>query len=135
MNPVPDIVGVERQVVESALEERYGKAVPTELADVELRLAPGDPQLSACPTLYWESRGAAFVLAKIAEGRWRAMFFYPAEPRGEQYGAGRPEYDDLLECVTSVLRAQADHEKDRKGAWSGTTADDLDDPGEGETAA
>jgi hypothetical protein len=135
MKPIPEFDDDERGAVESTLKERYGRIVPTQLADVELRLAPGDAGLTSCPTLYWEERGAAFVVAKLGGGRWRAMFFYPGEPMGEQYGAGRPEYGDLLDCVTAVLRAQADHEKDRKGAWSGTTADDLNDPGEGETAA
>jgi hypothetical protein len=31
--------------------------------------------------------------------------------------------------------AQADHEKERAGAFSGATAHDFDDPGEGEAAA
>ena len=127
-----DIDDAERWVVESALRERYGRRVQAQLADVELKLAPGDGQLTACPTLYWEERGAAFVIAKVGDGRYRTMFFYPAEVQGEQYGTGRPEYDDLLECVTTALRLQADHEKDRKGAWSGTTAEELNDPGEGE---
>jgi hypothetical protein len=134
MSAIPEIDDAERWVVESALRERYGKRVETQLADVELRLTPGDEQLTACPTLYWEQRGAAFVITKVADGRYRTMFFYPAEVQGEQYGTGRPEYDDLLECVSTVLRLQADHEKDRKGAWSGTTAEDLNDPGEGEAA-
>jgi hypothetical protein len=131
---IPDIDDAERWVVESALRERYGKRVETQLAEVELKLAPADEQLTACPTLYWEQRGAAFVITKVADGRFRTMFFYPGELQGEQYGTGRPEYDDLLECVATVLRLQADHEKDRKGAWSGTTAEDLNDPGESEAA-
>lgn len=134
MSAIPEFDDGERWIVESALKTRYGRIVATQAADVELKLAPGDAHLTTCPTLYWEQRGAAFVIAKVAPGRWRVMFFYPGEPTGEQYGAGRAEYDDLLECVTAVLRAQADHEKDRKGAWSGTTADELNDAGEGETA-
>jgi len=134
MTPIPEFDDGERWIVESALKERYGKIVATQPAEVELRLAPGDATLTACPTLYWEARGAAFVLAKVGAACWRAMFFYPAEPGGEQYGTGRAEYDDLADCVIALLRAQADHEKDRKGARTGTTADDLNDPGEGETA-
>ncbi len=125
MNPIPDFESGERRLVESCLKERYGKVVTTQAADVELQRAPGDAQLTACPTLYWAERGAAFVVVKTGEGRWRSMFFYPAELEGEQYGAGRPEYDDLAECVTSVLRAQADHEKQRLGVSSGKTALDL----------
>lgn len=125
MNPIPEFDAGERWLVESCLKERYGRIVATQAADVELRLAPGNPELTACPTLYWEQRGAAFVVTKVGEGRWRTMFFYAAEPGGEQYGVGRPEYDDLVDCVTSVLRAQADHEKQRLGVGSGDTASDL----------
>jgi hypothetical protein len=127
---IPDIDDAERWVVESALRSRYGRRIEAQLADVELKLAPRDETLTACPTLYWEERGAAFVIAKVGDGRYRAMFFYPADVQGEQYGTGRAEYDDLAECVTTLLRAQADHEKERKGAWSGMTAEDLDDAGE-----
>jgi hypothetical protein len=125
VNPIPDFESGERWLVESCLKERYGKLVTTQAADVELQLAPGDAQLTTCPTLYWEERGAAFVVVKAGEGRWRSMFFYPADAEGEQYGAGRPEYDDLAECVIAVLRAQADHEKQRLGVSSGKTALDL----------
>ena len=132
MTNIPDIDDGERWTVESALRERYGHRVEAQRADVELRLTPGEPQLTACPSLYWEERGAAFVLAKIADGRFRGMFFYPGEIGGEQYGAGRPEYDDLVECVLALLRAQADHEKERRGVASGKTAKELEGVGEQE---
>lgn len=127
MKTIADIHDAERWVVESMLRERYGERVPTQLADVELKLNPGDAALTECPTLYWESRGAAFLIAKTGETRYRPMFFYPAEPT-EQYGTGRAEYDDLLQCITAVLRVQADHEKLRRGVASGDTALDLENP-------
>ena len=122
---MPEIDDAERWVVESALRERYGHRVQAQIADTELRVQPGDETLTDCPTLYWEERGAAFVIVKVADGRWRAMFFYPQDELEEQFGAGRQEYDDLLDCVASVLRAQADHEKERAGAHSGKTGGDL----------
>jgi hypothetical protein len=130
MNPIRDIDDAERWVVESALRSRYGKRVETQLADVELKLSPQDEVLVACPTLYWEERGAAFVIAKIGDGRYRTMFYYPGDFNPEQYGTGRQEFDDLAECVTTVLRLQADHEKERLGVSSGKTARDLDGFGE-----
>lgn len=125
MQPVPDFDDAERWVLESTLRERYGHRVATQQADTELRLRPADPGLTACPTLYWEQRGAAFVVVKVGDGRFRAMFFYHDDPGEEQFGAGRAEYDDLLECASSVLRAQADHEKEREGVYSGRTGGDL----------
>jgi hypothetical protein len=126
----PEFDDGERRVVESALRERYGRIVATQPADVELRLTPGQDTLTTCPVLYWEQRGAGFVVAKVAEGRYRGMFFYPGEYDGEQYGSGRAEHDDLAECTLAVLRAQADHEKQRRGVASGDTADDLREPDE-----
>ena len=128
MTAISDIDDGERWTVESALKQRYGKIIATQAADVELRLVPGDEQLTSCPSLFWEERGAAFVVTKVGEGRWRTMFFYPMEGTGEQFGAGRPEYDDLAECALAVLRAQADHEKKRMGVESGDDAGDLADP-------
>ena len=132
MKPIPDIDDAERWVVESALRERYGKRVETQLAEVELKLSPQDESLTACPTLYWEERGAGFVIAKIGDGHYRTMFYYPGDFNPEQYGTGRAGYDDLAECVTTVLRLQADHEKERLGVDSGDTADDLQVPDESE---
>lgn len=120
-----EIDETERRQLESALMERYARIVQTQLAEVELKLSPGDPHLTSCPTLYWEERGAAFVIVKVGEGRYRTMFYYPDDPNGEQYGTGRPEYEDILQCVTAVLRTQADHEKERQGVVSGKTARDL----------
>lgn len=125
MTGIPEFTPAERWVVESALKERYGKPVAPELADAEVKLDRSSDQLTPCPTLYWQERGAGFVICKVAENRYRSMFFYSVH---EQYGTGREEYDDLAECVTLLLRLQADHEKDRAGATSGTTGDQL--PGE-----
>jgi len=122
---IPDFSDGECWVVESALRERYGTRVATQRADTALQLHPGDASLTSCPTLYWEERGAAFVIAKVGDDRYRAMFFYPEDPLEEQYGAGKPEHDDLLECVTSLLRVQADHEKEKKGVYSGRTGREL----------
>ena len=130
MSAIPEIDDGERWVIETALKERYGTRVGVEFADVELKLAPGDAQLAACPSVYWEERGAAFVVCKVADGRWRTMFYYPGDFGGEQYGTGRPDYDELAECVTTVLRLQADHEKERHGVASGKTAQGLQGIGE-----
>jgi len=122
---IPDLDDAERWVIESTLRERYGERVATHPADTELQLNSGDPTLTACPTLYWEGRGAAFLIVKVADGRYRAMFFYPDDSNEEQFSTGKAEYDDLLECVVAVLRTQADHEKERGGVRSGKTGGEL----------
>jgi len=113
VSAIPDFTDAERWVVETALKERYGKPVEVQVADAELRLSPDDRELTPCPTLFWEERGAGFVISKLGDDRFRTQFFYS---KRDHYGTGREEYDDLLDCVTSVLRLQADHERDRDAA-------------------
>ena len=111
MSRIPDFTDSERWVVEATLKERYGKAVEVQQADVELRLDPSVPELTLCPALVWKERGAGFVLSKVGDSRFRCQFFYSVR---EQYGTGRVEYDDLLECVVALLKLQADHEVQRQ---------------------
>ncbi|MHB1292560.1 MAG: hypothetical protein ACYCY5_10290 [Sulfuricella sp.] len=111
MRGVPDISDSERWVVEATLRERYGKPVDVQLADVELRLDPAVPDLTVCPALVWKEQGAGFVISKVGDNRYRCQFFYSVR---EQYGTGKAEYDDLLECVVALLKLQADHEAKRQ---------------------
>jgi hypothetical protein len=118
---IKDFTDADRWVVETALKERYGKVVRTEAADSEIKLDPASQEVAVCPTLYWEQNGVEFVIFKIGEQRFRSQFFYSVL---EQFGTGR-DFEDLAECVTTTLRLQADHEKDRVGATSGKTGADL----------
>lgn len=115
---IPDFNSAERWVIESTLKERYGHLVPIELADSELKLDPDAPVLSACPTVFWSERGCQFLVFKTGEDRYRCQFYYEDD---EQFGTGRTEYDELAECVSVLLKLQADHEKQRQGVHSGMT--------------
>lgn len=120
--PISDFNSAERWVIESTLKERYGRIVPIELADSELKLDPDAPVLTACPTVFWSERGCNFVIFKTGEDRYRCLFYYLEE---EQFGTGRTEYDELAECVGLLLKLQADHEKQRQGVHSGMTAGEI----------
>ncbi len=98
----------EHWVVESALEERYGKRIDIQQADVELRLDPALPDLTEYPALVWKVGRATFVISKLDDECFRSQFFYSVR---EQYGTGKEDYDDLSECVTTLLKLQADHER------------------------
>ncbi|MDO9064524.1 MAG: hypothetical protein Q7U25_04855 [Sulfuricella sp.] len=111
MSGAPDITDSERWVVEVTLKERYGKPVEVQLADVELRLDPAVPELTLCPAMVWKEQGAGFVISKVGDHRFRCQFFYSVR---EQYGTGKAEYDDLLECVVALLKLQADHQAKRQ---------------------
>lgn len=115
MSNIPDFTDAERWVVETTLKERYGKPVEVQLADAELRMNPDDRELTACPTLFWTGDDVAFVLSKVGDSQYRTQFYYSVL---EQFGTGHEQFDDLLQCVTTVLRVQADHALQRAGASS-----------------
>ncbi len=119
---IADFNSAERWVIESALKERYGHFVPIELADNDLKLDPEAPVLTASPTVFWSERGCNFLIFKTGEARYRCQFYYSDE---EQYGTGRAEYDELAECVSLLLKLQADHEKERQGVQSGMTGGEI----------
>ncbi len=121
---IPDFTGAEARIVVELLTQRYGKRLPVEAAESELQLDPGTDALTVCPTLYWNERGANFVVCKIGDARYRCQFFYAD---ADHYGTGRDEYDDLRTCVLTLLRVQADHEKLSAGVSSGATGIDLPD--------
>ena len=119
---IPDFNSAERWVIESALKERYGHIVQIELADSELKLDPGAPVITVCPTVFWSERGCNFLIFKTAVDRYRCLFYYSDE---EQYGTGRTEYDELAECVSLLLKLQADHEKQRLGVQTGMSGGQI----------
>jgi hypothetical protein len=122
-HPIADFNSAERWVIESALKERYGHFVPIELADSELKLDPDAPVLTTCPSVFWSERGCNFLIFKTGEDRYRCLFYYSDE---EQYGTGRTEYDELAECVSLLLKLQADHEKQRQGVQTGMTGGQIE---------
>lgn len=120
--PAPDFTQNELRDIAEIVQRRYGADVALELADSELLLDPLEDAMTECPTVYWRARGAQFVVFKVADARYRCQFFYAD---ADHYGTGRDEYDDLATCVLTLLRVQADHERDRAGASSGATAANL----------
>lgn len=112
MNEIPDITQSEDWIIETTLKERYGREVERQYGDAEIRLSPADKELSSCPMVYWQADGCNFVIFKTGERRYRCQFFY----RGyQQYGTGTREYDDLTECIVSLLQVQADHAAAERG--------------------
>jgi len=113
MPEIPDITDSERWIIDTTLKERYGRETEIQLADAEIRLSPSDRELTSCPVVYWnDEEGCNFVIFKSGDRRYRCQFFY----RGyQQYGTGLTEYDDLSECIVSLLQAQADHVAEERG--------------------
>ena len=112
MKRVPDLTDTELWIIRATVKERYGKPISVELADTEIRLRPGAKELTVCPAAYWEAGGAHFVIIKTGEDRYRCQFYYRLH---QMYGTGIEEYEDLGECVISLLQVQADHAAQAKG--------------------
>ncbi len=107
-----DFTQTELWTIQSTVNERYGRPVPVEVAETEVRLNPEDRVLVTRPSAYWDDgQGCHFVVIKLAPGTYRCQFYY----RGyEQFGTGRDRYDDLLQAVIALLQVQSDYERIRR---------------------
>jgi hypothetical protein len=117
---IAPMTDTERWVVQQAVNERYGKDVELQDVETEIRLHVDDRELTLCPGFYWTERGCHFVLSKTGDTRYRSMFFYRIRDR---FATGREEYDDIGDCVTTLLKMQADEEGKRlaEGEVSGNS--------------
>ena len=112
MSNIPDFTEKELQIIHNALRERYGKDVETQQADIELGTAPDDNELTECPAIYWQHGSCHFILAKSGKQQYFSQFFYD---NSDQFGTGKQFYDDVLDCLITTLRVQADHELKKAG--------------------
>ena len=113
MSSIPDITETEEWIVNTTLKERYGNDVPElQYADAEIRLNPADRELTSCPVFLWQADSCHFILFKTGERLYRCQFFFR---NYQQFGTGVHEYDDLTECIVSLLQAQADHTAEQRG--------------------
>ncbi|GAB6043093.1 hypothetical protein [Endothiovibrio diazotrophicus] len=106
MSQIPDFTDAEKWIVSTTLKERYREEVPFDEVVTEMRLNPMSSEMAECPAVYWERDTCHFIIVKVAEGRYRAQFFYRIH---RPYGTGIEEFDDLTECAVTLLQVQADH--------------------------
>ena len=111
MSDITDFTENEMWTIGTTLKERYGEPVPPELADSELRLDPLSPELTLCPTAFWKHNGCHLLVCKTGETRYRCQFYYGGH---EMYGTGVEEFDDLAECMVTLLQVQAEHEASKQ---------------------
>jgi hypothetical protein len=106
MDSIPDFSNTEMWILETTLKERYRKKIPFEVAEAEIRLSLADRELTICPTLYWEVDSCNFVIFKVGENRYQSQFFYRVH---QQFGTDIKHYEDLTECIVTLLQTQADY--------------------------
>ena len=125
---IPDFTDAELKLVNQTLLERYGQVTPVQAADAEIQLNAESDELTTCPVIFWEARGANFVVFKLGASLFKSQFFYN---EATQYGTGKEAYDNLGDCVITTLQVQADHEQQMKGIRSGMTRLDIQEDGTG----
>jgi len=110
MSSIPDITDAEHWTVNTTLGERWSdKNIETQAADVEIKMFPDDREVTLCPALFWEVNDTSFIIIKTGEKNYRCQFYY----RGyQQYGTGKTEFDDIADCITTLLQVHADKEAD-----------------------
>ncbi len=109
MSTIKDVTDTEQWAVSSTLKQRWpNQQVEIQLADVEIKLFPHDRELTTCPALFWQVGETSFIIVKVGERTYRSQFYY----RGyQQYGTGKSEFDDIADCVTTLLQVHAKPEK------------------------
>lgn len=112
MQQIPDITDTELWIINTTLRERYGRVLEPRIADSEIRLQPSDREVTQVPAVYWQADDCHFIIFKTGDRNYRGQFFYRLY---QQYGTGVHEYDDLTECIVSLLQTQADYEARERG--------------------
>ncbi len=113
MSKIADFTKSEIWTIDSTLKERWGKENEIELqfADTEIRLHMGDRETTECPAVIWQHDGCNFVIFKTGMQNYRCQFFYKGY---QQYGTGVHEYDDIGDCIISLLQVQSDQNREAK---------------------
>ena len=113
MSKIADFTKSEIWTVESTLKERWGKdnGIELQLAETEIRIHMGDKETTDCPAIIWQYEGCNFIIFKTGVQNYRCQFFY----RGyQQYGTGVHEYDDIGDCIISLLQVQSDQRRENQ---------------------
>jgi len=108
MAAITDFTETELWTLQSTLEERWGKdsEIELKLAETDVRLSPSDRESTECPAVIWSHNGCNFIIMKSGLQNYRCQFFYKGY---QQYGTGIREYDDMGDCIISLLQVQSDH--------------------------
>jgi hypothetical protein len=94
-----DFTQSEVETIQKHVDDRWReKDHGVHLGDIEI---DGEEQAAAV----WEHKHYTFIVVKVAAFKYRALFYFL---RDKRFDAGVDEYNDLDECVDSIMKAQAD---------------------------
>jgi len=112
MSTIQDFSDAEQWTVTTTLKERWpNQELDMQLADVEIKMFPHERELTTCPALFWQVSETSFIIIKVGERTYRTQFYYKGF---QQYGTGKSEFDDIADCITTLLQVHADKETDRR---------------------
>ncbi|MFK5986796.1 MAG: hypothetical protein QM479_15425 [Pseudomonadota bacterium] len=112
MMQIKDFNETELWTIQEILNERWKKRkVELQQADVEIKLFPGDRELTECPAVFWEYRKSSFVIFKVADTSYKGQFYYLGR---EQYGTNVTDFDNIHDCVVTILQVHADLETEKR---------------------
>ncbi len=87
------------------VDERWkDKNITVHLADIDYA-KEGDETSQPYPALVWEDKNTTFIVLKMGMLVYKSFFYYL---KNKRYDTGVLEYNDLQECVTSLMQSQAD---------------------------
>jgi hypothetical protein len=110
MPTIKDFSDAEQWTVNTTLKERWpNQDLDIQLADVEIKMYPHERELTVCPALFWQVGETSFVVIKVGDRAYRSQFYYKGF---QQYGTGKSEFDDIADCITTLLQVHADKESD-----------------------
>jgi hypothetical protein len=110
MSTIKDFSDAEQWAVNTTLRERWPKLdLDIQLADVEIKMYPHERELTVCPALFWQVGETSFIVIKVGDRAYRSQFYYKGF---QQYGTGKSEFDDIADCITTLLQVHADKESD-----------------------
>lgn len=87
------------------VDERWkDKNITVHLADIDYTKEE-EETVQAYPALVWEDKNTTFIVLKMGMLTYKSFFYYL---KNKRYDTGILEYNDLQECVTSLMQSQAD---------------------------
>jgi hypothetical protein len=127
--PIRPFTDRERKLVSQTILERFGNAVPLQAAEAELQLDLLKEEFTLCPSLTWKENGANFVIFKTGDERFRCQFYYIET---QQFGTGKDEYDNLGDCVVTLLQVQVEQEEQSRSIRAAMNSVDFSKANDGE---
>jgi len=127
--PIKPFTARERHLISQTLLERFGHAVALEPVDAELQLNLLKEEFAFCPSIMWRENGANFIVFKTGDERYRCLFYYN---EAMLFGTGKDEYNNLGDCVVTLLQVHADQEEQSRKIRNALNSIDFEKANDGE---